>query len=168
MVRKIKQNSGFTLIEVMIALAIFAVFIVSFISAQGYNVLDSSRIRKEIQLKELAQFKINEIITTPPEFKESLTLKPETGKFEDHEQFKFEVAYKKFLIPDYAKLTGQNDEDSSDSNPIQKKIFENVKKNMEEMIWQVEVTVINSENDDRYSVSTWLYNHKVPVKLDTF
>ncbi|OIQ17969.1 MAG: hypothetical protein BM556_11130 [Bacteriovorax sp. MedPE-SWde] len=165
---KNSKQHGFTLIEVMIALAIFGVFIVSFMSGQGYNVTDSASLRRELQLKEYAQLKINELLVSPPELKESLTLRPETGKFEENEQFKFEVTYKRFKVPDYEKLKGNEESQEEDaSSSLQKKIFETVKKNMEEMVWQIEVTVIDTTTDYRHSVSTWLTNEKIEVKLDT-
>lgn len=169
-IKHIRKNSnkGFTLIEVMIALAIFGVFIVAFMAGQGYNVSDSTSMRRDLKMKEFAQLKINEIIVTPPELKDSLTLKAETGKFEENDQYTFEITYKRFKVPDYNKLKGKEEDEQEDaSSQLQKKIFETVKKNMEEIIWQVEVTVIDSISDNRHSISTWLTNDKAEVKLDT-
>ena len=158
----------------MIALAIFAVFIVSFIAGHGYNIQDSTSMRTELQLKEYALEKINEIITSPPELKESLTLKPETGKFERNEVIKWEVTYKTFEMPDFDKILG-NDPDSEeggDEDPegaaVQKKILEVASKNLKELIWQVEVKVIDTNTDNAQVISTWLYNDKAKVKVEGF
>lgn len=168
MVRKIAKNTGFTLIEVMIALAIFAVFVVSFMAAQGYNVSDSSKMRNELKLREYVSKKINEIVAKPPEFKDSLTLKADSGKFEDDENFKYEVTYKKFKIPDYSKIKGTSSEDevAESENPIEKKIFESVSKNLESIIWQAEVKVIDDTTGNSLSMSTWLVNNKAEVVLE--
>lgn len=160
-----RGKEGFTLIEVMIALAIFGVFIVSFMAGQGYNVSDSTKIRRELKLKELAQNKMNELIVTPPEFKESITLSKETGKFENDPDYKFEITYKKFKIPDLEKIKGK-EEGEDEGSALQKKIFEMVKKNMEEIIWQVEVNVIDTNTEYSYSVSSWMANEKAIIKLD--
>lgn len=167
-IRKIlKIQSGFTLIEVMIALAIFGVFIVSFMTGQGYNVSDSTELRRELKLKEFAKSKMNELIISPPDFQESLTLRPDTGKFDSDKSYTFEVSYKRFKIPDLNKIRGKEADDDQGSDK-KKKIFELVKKNIEEIIWQVEVKVIDSNSGHHYSVSTWLTNEKAPVKLDAF
>lgn len=165
--KKTFNKEGFTLIEVMIALAIFGVFIVSFMAAQGYNVTDSTSLRREIRLKQFVQEKINELVTTPPELKDSLTLRSETGKFESDESMKFEVTYMKFKIPDFDKIKGkQKQDEQEETDPLQKKIFEMVKKNMEEIVWQVQVKVTDTNTGYSQIASTWLNNDKAPVKLD--
>lgn len=158
---------GFTLIEVMIALAIFAVFVVSFMIAQGYNVTDSSRMRSELKIKEFLSLKVNQIINKPPELKESLTLRPDTGKFEEDDNFKFEVTYKQFKVPDYDKLQG-NEEASEETDGIEKKIFENVSKNLTTLLWQVDVKVIDDLTGNSMSMSTWIINSKAEVVLEAF
>ncbi|CBW26139.1 putative exported protein [Halobacteriovorax marinus SJ] len=156
-------NDGFTLVEVMISLAIFAVFASAYLTAQGFNISDSTVMREELELKRYAELKVNELIVTPPELKESITLTKETGKFEENDNFTYSIEYKKFLIPDLNKITGA-DEEAQDPN--ESKIFENVKKNLEKIIWQVEVTVKNETSERSYSVSTWLYNHQAQVMFE--
>ncbi|WP_127717306.1 prepilin-type N-terminal cleavage/methylation domain-containing protein [Halobacteriovorax sp. HLS] len=167
MVKRIKKifinQAGFTLIEVMISLAIFSVFVTAYLTAQGYNVTDSTVMRDELSLKRFAEQKINELIIDPPELKESLTLKADAGKFKEDESFSYEVKYTKFELPDFQKIMGTTEEDQ---DPSQKKIFENVKKNLEKIIWQVEVTVKNENTDRNYSVSTWLYNHQAQIQFE--
>ncbi len=162
------NSKGFSLIEVMIALAIFAVFITSFMTGQGYNITDSAGFRTELKLKELAVNRLNEVIVDPPEFSEQLTLTPEKGRFENEENFEWEIEYKKFVIPNINDIQGKEEDDESAENGVQKKIFENIKKNLEKMIWQVRVTIIDKGTNDRYSVSTWLINHKHEAQIDAF
>lgn len=166
-IKKTNANKGFTLIEVMIALAIFAVFVVSFMVAQGYNISDSSRMRNELKIKEFLTLKVNEIINKPPDLKESLTLKPETGKFEEDDNFKFEITYKQFKVPDYDKLKG-NEEASDATDGIEKKIFDNVSKNLSTILWQVDIKVIDDASGNSVSMSTWLINKKAEVVLEAF
>ncbi|EQC46122.1 type II secretion system protein J [Bacteriovorax sp. Seq25_V] len=170
MVRKVRNKSGFTLIEVMIALAIFGVFIVSFMASQGYNVTDSSSMRAELKLKELVQAKVNEIIVAPPELTDALTLKATQGKFEKDEGFKYEITYKKFKVPDLDKIKGNEEssnEDDSAESAIEKKIFDNVAKNLETVLWQVQVKVINEVSGQEMVMSTWLLNDKAEIILET-
>ena len=165
------KHDGFSLIEVMIGLAIFAVFIVTFMAAQGYNIQDSAGFRSELKLKELAMNRINELVVDPPEFAMSLTLKPDKGKFEDEEGYEWEIEYKEFKIPDYSKMQGKDESEEENTGPkegLQKKIFENIQKNLEKMIWQARVTVINTNTQQRYSVSTWLMNDKYEATIEAF
>jgi prepilin-type N-terminal cleavage/methylation domain-containing protein len=157
------NTKGFTLVEVMIALAIFAVFTSAYLTAQGYNVNDSRVMREELELKRYAEIKINELIVTPPELKDSLTLTKDSGKFEENDNFTYSIEYKNFIVPDLNKITGT---DAETQDPSQSKIFDNVKKNLEKIIWQVEVTVKNETSQRTYSVSTWLYNHQAQVMFE--
>ena len=161
--RKIFNSKGFTLVEVMISLAIFAVFASAYLTAQGFNITDSRVMREELDLKRFAEMKINEIIVTPPELKDSIIISKDTGKFESDDNFTYSVEYKKFIVPDLNKITGA-DEESQDPNEA--KIFDNIKKNLEKIIWQVEVTVKNETSERTYSVSTWLYNHQAQVMFE--
>jgi len=161
------NNKAFTLIEVMIAMAIFAVFATAFITSMGYSITSSGTMKLEAQLKNICQYKINEIIEEPPEFKESLTLKKETGNFkeEEFEGFKFEIEYKQFLIPDLAKIKGSSEEEDPNSSQLEGKLFQTIKDNMEKMLWQVEVNIIHIDSGRNFSLSTWLYDSTVDVQI---
>ncbi|WP_372653807.1 type II secretion system protein J [Halobacteriovorax sp.] len=161
--RTILNSKGFTLVEVMISLAIFAVFASAYLTAQGYNISDSTVMREELELKRYAELKINEIIVTPPELKDSITLSKDAGKFEEDDNFSYAIEYKKFVVPDLNKITGA---DQEAQDPNEAKIFTNIKKNLEKIIWQVEVTVKNETSERIYSVSTWLYNHQAQVMFE--
>lgn len=164
-----KNEEGFTLFEVMISLAIFSVFMVAYLSGEGGILLDSATMRSEIKLQSFAERKINEIIVSPPELSESLTLAPQTGKFEDDENFSWSVTYKKFVLPDLDKLKGIDGEDSAnnDEGSAQEKILYNaVKKNMETLLWQVEVSVKNLTTESSHTVSTWVSNRRAKVTFD--
>lgn len=174
MTKAIKKNdqNGFTLIEVMIALAIFSVFIAVYVTSQGYNVADSARFKQELKLKQLAEFKINELITNPPELSESLTLTPETSDFEDWPNYSYAITYKKFLIPDFSKIQGedpnQDRQEASQQRELEKRIFETVKENMEILLWQVEVKVTDKTTKESYLATTWIYNHDAEVQFGSF
>ncbi len=167
----LKNEKGMTLLEVMVALAIFSVFIVSFMTSQGYNITDSLELRDEIVLRDLAKQVMDETIVNPPAFRESLTLTPETKTFEDNENFTYTLTWKKFVIPDLDKIQGndpteqQGKRDANDE--IQRRIFEQVKTNLEKMIWQLEVTVESKQNGKKYSISSWLYDHEAKVQFQS-
>lgn len=167
----LKNQSGFTLMEVMIAIAIFTVFATVFITGQGYNLLDSTKLKEEMLMKDMAENKINEIIVNPPELSDSLTLSKQTKDVENNSDYQYIIEYKKFFVPDMNKITGQEeskDKEESSQAQMEKRIFNIFKENMEKMIWQVEVTVKNKNSDSKFKLSTWLYNQNADVQIGQF
>lgn len=165
------DQGGFTLMEVMIALVIFSVFAAAFVTGQGYNLLDSGKLKEEMLMKDYCENKINDIIVNPPELRDALTLAKETKDVEANKDYQYTVEYKKFFIPDMNKITGEEANDDSQEESAQaqmeKRIFKVFKDNMEKMIWQVEVTVKNKTNDSSFKLSSWIYNQNAEVKIDT-
>ncbi len=166
-------QKGFTLIEIMIAMTIFAVFISVFMTSQGSNLADSTLLREEIFLRQLAEERINEIVANPPDLKDSLTLSKETKTFEKYPAYEFDVEWKKFKLPDLSKLQGkeEGDEDNdqmAEASGIEKTLFNKVKENMEKLLWQVEVTVRNKETRYFLQASTWIIAQDVKVQIDAY
>src|SRR6187399_1958223 len=106
-----RNNSGFALIEVMIALFLFAVFMSVFAITQGYNVSDSFNMKEELTMAELAKNEINKIILEPPKtFGPALFVGTgETKPIEGTEKYNRTIKYKEFFIPDYNKIQGIGD-----------------------------------------------------------
>jgi prepilin-type N-terminal cleavage/methylation domain-containing protein len=166
----ISNQSGFTLLEVMIAIAIFTVFATVFVTGQGYNLIDSGKLRNELVLKDICENKINDIISNPPELRDSLTLTNETKDVENNPNYQYTIEYKKFKVPDMNKLKNSA-EDDAQNNPqdaMEKRVYEIFKENMEKLIWQVEVTAKDKTTLDTFKLSTWLYNQNAEVKIGTF
>lgn len=167
--RKINNQKGFTLMEVMVAIAIFSVFAAAFVTGQGYNLLDSSKLKEDILLKDLCENTINDIVTNPPELRDALTLSKETKDFEKNTDYQYSITYKKIFIPDMNKIIGKSAEDEKEDNNqnmLEKRMFNVFKENMEKIIWQVEVTVQNKLSNEQFKLSTWLYNQNAEVKID--
>ena len=165
---KILRNcDGFTLIEVMIALAIFAIFITSFMSGQSSNVLTSISLREDSKLLSLCQNKLNKVILIEQDFEETLLSEPETKTFEDHENYQYSVEYKKFELPEYDKIKQEKATERSQEKEsgVQKQIYSRIKTNLEKVLWQIEVTVKNKETGQSYALSTWIMNQKEKINL---
>lgn len=165
------KTDGFTLIEVMIALSIFAFFITAFMTTQGMNIASSGLMREDLLLRDLTELKINEIIENPPDLRDNLILAPETKSFEDYPEYEYKIEYQKFLIPDLSKIKGNSEENQNEQDDLavlQSRLFNTVKDNIEKMIWQVRVSVRNKETDYRFELSTWLLNKDAQVKLEGF
>ena len=62
------KNKGFTLLEIMIAMTVFSLFVTAYVVSQGNNLADSSNMRYEYEMKNILEQEINQIIINPPEF----------------------------------------------------------------------------------------------------
>jgi type II secretion system protein I len=163
----IHNQQGFTLMEVVIAISIFAVFATAFMSSQGQNLIDSSKLKTEMTIKDLCQNKINEVIANPPELRDSRTLAKDEKDFDDNPNYHYSIEYKKFFVPDLSKLSGNDDNKGEQSSKEQllKRIFKVYKENMEKMLWQIEVVVKDKTTGEEFKLSTWLYNQDADVKV---
>lgn len=162
----INNQKGMSLIEVMIAMTVFAVFVSVFVMTNGSNLTDSRNFKDELKLRDLASSIINEIIVKPPALTEALTLSPETKPFENDPNYTYTIEWKKFELPDYTKMMGEDNNDPQAA--FQKKVFEQVKNNMELMVWQLAVEVRSLDTNMGYRLATWIYNHEAKVKLSGF
>lgn len=186
------SQSGFSLLEVMIAITIFAIFITAYITSEGYNMADSGIMKKELILQKLCKEKLLEITLNPPVLTDALTLIPKTGNFEEsgHPDYEYKIEYKKLKIPDLSQIEGtQGEEDSGgessdsdslspplddegesspegDKKSMEKQIFNIMKKNIEELIWQVRVTVNEKGTQFPFALSTLIKNPKAKVQVN--
>ena len=181
-------QKGFSLIEVLIAITLFAFFVTAFLTSQGYNVSDSQLSEEQLMLQHLCERKINELFLDPPKFQNILGTLKETKTFEEKDlsSFEYTLEIKKLTIPDFAQLFGQKgsvseeaqdayegdymNQSSSSSkrdSGLEKMVFEELKKNIEKIVWQARVTVTNKETKYSYSLSTWLtnYNEKIQINV---
>lgn len=180
-------QKGFSLLEVMIALTLFSIFVASYLVSQGYNVSDSALNEEQLMLQQLCELKLNELYINPPKFINisSSGLK-ETKKFEeaDYSNYEYTLEIKKLILPDFGQLFGskgnasdeareENEENDyfNDNNKAarnsntEKMVFDTLKKNIERIVWQARVTVTNKETKYSYSLSTYLTNYNEQVQL---
>lgn len=172
--KRLGQN-GFSLIEVLIALTIFSIFVAAFLTSQGYNITDSINMKEEMALRNLAEYKINEVILNLPEFNESVNNRKEKKDFdlEGYKNYSYEVTFKKMVVPDFSQLITSGEAESAEeqaanqeSAGVQKIVMEKMKENIEKIIWQVQVTITNKDNDFSYTVSTWVSDPKARIELN--
>ncbi len=181
---KINQQ-GFSLVEVMIAITLFGFFVTAFLASQGYNVTDSELSEQQLMLQQLCERKINEIHLDPPKFESLMDGTKETKTFEEKDlsDYEWTVEIKKLTIPDFAQLFSQGsggaNQEAQDSyegdylnqtanrnSNLEKLVFDELKKNIEKMIWQVRVTVVNKQTKYNYSLATWITNYNERVQLN--
>lgn len=173
----------------MIAFMLFAIFVTAFLTATGYNVRDSAASEEELILQALCERKINELFLDPPKFENLLSsgLK-ETKTFPETEfsGYEYTLEIKKLMMPDFGQLMGQKGgttEEAQDSyegdyfkeeggsrnqnnSGIEKKVFEELRKNIEKIVWQARVTVVNKETRATWSLSTYLTNYNERVQIN--
>lgn len=180
------KQEGFSLVEVLIAITLFALFVVAFLTSQGYNVSDSQLSEEQLMLQQLAERKINELFLDPPKYQNITGNFKETKTFEgkDLSNFEYTLEIKKLTIPDFAQLFAQkggSSEEAQDAyegnyfnegggqqrnSGLEKLVFEELKKNIERMIWQARVTVTNKETKYTYTLATWLTNYNERIQLN--
>lgn len=181
-----KNQKGFSLIEVLIAITLFAFFVTAFLTAQGYNVSDSQLSEEQLMLQQLCERKINELYLDPPKFQNIVNGLKETKTFEENDLkgYEYTLEIKKLTIPDFAQLFGQKggvSEEGQDAyegnymnegnagqrnSGLEKMVFEELKKNIEKIVWQARVTVTNKETKYSYSLATWLTNYNEKIQLN--
>ena len=180
------NQKGFSLLEVLIAITLFAFFVTAFLTAQGYNVSDSQLSEEQLMLQQLCERKINELHLNPPKFQNLIGGLKETKTFEEKDLsgYEYTLEIKKLTIPDFAQLFGQKGGVSqegkdayqgdymSDSNAnkrnssMEKMVFEELKKNIEKIVWQARITVTNKETKYSYSLGTWITNYNEKIQLN--
>ncbi|MCR9206490.1 MAG: hypothetical protein NXH75_18045, partial [Halobacteriovoraceae bacterium] len=89
-------------------------------------------------------------------------------EIEEYPEYKFAVQYFKISIPELSKITGEEEQENNPNQDqaIQKRIFDNFKKNMERLIWQMVVTVKHLPSGQTYDLSTWYYNEGGQLEFD--
>lgn len=170
----------------MIAITLFAFFITAYLTSQGYNVEDSRVSEEQLILQSLAERKINEIILDPPKFTNVNANLKETKSFEDKEytNYEYTLEMKKLTVPDFAQLFAQKGAASDEAKEsysgnyynegaksrrnesMEKMVFEELRKNIERILWQVRVTVTNKETKYNFTLSTFITNYNEQVQLN--
>jgi len=171
----LRQQQGFSLLEVMIALTVFAVFSTMYVTSQSSNLADSIQIREESLLRNLCLDKINQVINDPPELRDALTISKEEKTFDDFPDYKFTLEWKKLKVPgtppgggkaDGEEAEATNEDGSASNSAIKALIAKNIKDNLENLLWQLQVTVTNKKTGFFYTLSSWIMNKNATVKIE--
>ncbi len=160
MVKRINQ-AGMSLIEVLIALTIFAVMSTVLISTVSFNITSSMYARDDVKMHNLAEFKMNEVLIGNREFTNATDNSEDTGNFEieGFKDFKYKVQIRKMELPDLSAVMGQTEDEANrvetQETEIRKRVFGLLKKNLEEIVWQVRVEV-TSPDGIIYELTSWV------------
>lgn len=174
----ISSQSGFTIIEVLVALTIFAIFATTMTLTQTTNKDRSTRMADDLEIHNLAVMKMNEALLRVNQFTNATENSPETGQFKipGYEKYKFIIQYQRNEFPDFAGLIGQPEGDNRAVDPnaaIKKVIFEKMRQNVQQMLWQIKVTVEDTtpvENKEgktvpnrKYELNSWVTNDNAQI-----
>lgn len=179
------SQSGFTLLEVMIAVTLFTLFAAAYLVSQGYNISDSMLSEEQLKLHALCERQINEVLINPPRYTNALDNTKDTKTFEDEEyaNYSYTVEWKRLTVPDFGKIFAnqgaqQGSEEGSENkyfdddkkanrnSSLEQIVFDKLKENIEKIMWQVRMTVTNKETKYSYTLSRWVTNYDEPVQLN--
>lgn len=173
----------------MIAFLLFTIFVTAFLTGTGYNVSDTALTEEQLLLQSLCERRMNQLFLDPPKFENytSSGLK-ETKTFEEKAfaGYEYTIEIKKLTIPDFTAMfsqkggTSEAEDDAYEGNyfnegggsrnqnnqGIEKIVFEELRKNIEKIIWQARVTVRNKETNNVWSLSSYLTNYNERVQLN--
>ncbi len=122
---KAKRSRGFTLLEVMIALAIVSIALVSLLSLGNRSVGVNGRLQKITQATLLAQSKMTETEVLAEQG--SLSFQDDEGEFEEpFEEYRWRIAYEDTPLPIVRQVTVTvlwGDENKNESVDISSFLF---------------------------------------------
>lgn len=164
---KFKGQLGFTLMEVMVAMTIFAIFATAFLTTQGNNIQTSGIVEEESVMHRLAERQLALAIIDPPQFTNATANTSKTNNIdvEGFKEYKYTLEYKKVEFPSFENFIPQSEDPlQQDSNQAMKKrIFLKLKQNIERMLWQVRITITSPNLDVPYTLSTWITNQEAQI-----
>lgn len=162
-------EKGISLVEVMIAIMLFAVFITAFMTGQGNNVMSSYRMKEDLKLKRLAEMQYNLTMLDPPDFSRPLAdTKSETKPFEDYPGFEYTMSYRQIFIPDIGKIMGEQEDPNDPDRQNRRKIMQEFKDNMEKLVWQLSIEVRDKNSGNSFVLAGWVYYDKAKVAFKGF
>lgn len=145
---RLKRNKGFTLLEIMVAIAILSISLVALLTFQGNTMITSGRAERITEATMLARMKMGEIELEldkglkKGEFPEEET---EEGDFEEpFENYKWKLSIKGVKLP--APVMG---DEGSVENLIGRQLTEEIAKTVRE----VKLEVVWSELGEEQSIN---------------
>lgn len=168
----IDNEDGFSLVEVLIAMMLFALFMSVYDLNVISNLDNSLENRETLLLKHLADLKMREIQLIPPDFSPQLAVAPKEYSFteEEYQDYKYMVEYALFEIPNLAEIMGtaeegESTEDSTQNQGLAGLVFNQLKENLAKMIWQVSITVTHNPSQKTYQITNLLNNENAKIKI---
>jgi prepilin-type N-terminal cleavage/methylation domain-containing protein len=165
----IKNQDGFSLFEVLIAISVFAVFFIVFANSFFQNQRASSEINEEMLMSTLAEKIIRETLISPPVMNESLHKSNKKENFEDanYKDYSYSVEWARLELPNFGelmKLSNQDQEQDSQQS-IVGQVFKQVQESTKDILWQLRLTIVHTPSGRQYPVSLWIKNPDKEITL---
>ncbi|MBI4040420.1 MAG: prepilin-type N-terminal cleavage/methylation domain-containing protein [Deltaproteobacteria bacterium] len=168
--KKILDQRAFTLIEVLVAMAIFVMSFLVLIDSQNMNVRASARAKRVSMATLLAQEKLNEMVLKYDGDKISEISEKEEGHFEaPHERYRWEKTSQEFNY-DLSFLADMAQTEDTAENAPQSPLFAylpKISQFIRSSTKEITVTIFWKEGsaEQQVSLTTHVFNFKAPVKL---
>ena len=162
-----KNKSGFTLVEVLIAIAIFALSLVALTTSWYSNELKTRKARVATQAallleQNMAEFEMlyeNENLSSLPE--------EESGDFgEDYPNYRWSFESQEFTMPDLSQALISSGEEQANQQ-MMLMIMQQMKGYFSEAIKEAKVTIYVKIRDKeaRYSATTYFVDYDTPLSV---
>ena len=157
--KKLKQNKGFTLVEILVALIIFSSTAMILSNIRSGNLQRMEKIQHYRKAIELLENKMTEL-----EFewgKKALHTIPdsEEGDFENEKNFSWSVKTQALQLTDYQQLLSLAGEEVN--NEMVQQVMNNIQQLLSSSILEVKLTVHFKQNtkQNSYSLSTYIVDY---------
>jgi len=114
----VKDQEGFSLFEVLIAISVFAVFFIVFSNSFFQNQRASTELNEELIMSTLAEKIVRETLITPPVMNENLHNSNKKESFEEsiYKDYTYTVEWSRLELPNFGELMKLFSEDQEQSS----------------------------------------------------
>jgi len=179
----LKNQKGFSLAEILVAIILFSIFGTGFFINQSGNITNSNRMGELLILHNLCERKMNEIMVNPPEFNDTLENDVKEKNFEEdqYKDYRYRIEFKKLELPSFKQLLEAQSEEEGTNNSsndgdggtagasqaVITRVFQRIEENLKKVLWQVVITIENTQTKRKYSLSSWIEdkNQKIEINL---
>jgi general secretion pathway protein I len=160
------KKQGFTLLEVMIAIAILATSLILLVNSWSASTMRIRKTQNAFEISALLERKMTEIeIEYGGKSLEEIP-DEKSGEFEGVDNFSWKMASKKLEVPDIAStLTAQDGGADQMMMTVVKQLTESISKSVKEVT--VTVTYTGASKPIEHSVTTYFvdFNKEIPLGI---
>ena len=163
--KKIKKNSGFTLIEVLVALVILTGSMIIISNIWSGNKRRVNKISDYHKIVQLMEQKISELEFEWQRKNFSSIPKEEKGTFNEEKYFSWSVKTKSLILPNPVELMNLAEQ----SQEIVTQVAEITTQFLSEAILEAKLTIHYKRGDLKsdYSLTTYIIDHHKEIEIST-
>ncbi|MFC2075427.1 prepilin-type N-terminal cleavage/methylation domain-containing protein [Bdellovibrionota bacterium] len=160
-----KNSSGFTLIEVMVAMAIIVIAFIALTNSQLYSQMTALRTKKALIASFLAEQKMTELSIELEGLPFSEIPEKEAGEFpEPHAAYKWEITSKPFEYNLGAIATGTLESEEAEAEQLSM-VMRNISDLLKEAVREVSVTVywVTGKTERKFALTTHVIDKSLKI-----